>query len=80
MSKKQILSPLPGTFYRKPSPDSEEFIREGSAVTVDEVIGLAEVMKSFHEIKSTVSGASIKFLIADGDPVMPGQVIAEVDE
>lgn len=78
MSKKEIMSPLPGTFYRKPSPDSDNFKNDGDAVEVDDVVGLAEVMKSFHEIKSTVSGVSVKFLIQDGDAVMPGQVIAEV--
>jgi acetyl-CoA carboxylase biotin carboxyl carrier protein len=43
------------------------------------VVGLAEVMKSFHEIKSTVSGSELKFLVEDGDAIMPGQVIAEVE-
>ena len=79
MSKKQIMSPLPGTFYRKPSPDSENFKNDGDSVEIDDVVGLAEVMKSFHEIKSTVSGGKIQFLIEDGDAIMPGQVIAELD-
>ena len=36
-------------------------------------------MKSYHEIKSTVSGGGIQFLVEDGDAIMPGQVIAEVE-
>jgi biotin carboxyl carrier protein len=79
MGKKQITSPLPGTFYRKPSPDSENFKNDGDSVEIDDVVGLAEVMKSFHEIKSTVSGSELKFLVEDGDAIMPGQVIAEVE-
>ena len=50
MSKEQILSPLPGIFYRRASPESEEFKLQGDSVCVGDVIGLAEVMKSFHEI------------------------------
>ena len=79
MGKKQIMSPLPGTFYRKPSPDSENFKNDGDSAEIDDVVGLAEVMKSFHEIKSTVSGSELKFLVEDGDAIMPGQVIAEVE-
>jgi acetyl-CoA carboxylase biotin carboxyl carrier protein len=48
-------------------------------VCVGDVVGLAEVMKSFHEIKSQVAGYSINFLVEDGDPIMPGQVLAELD-
>ena len=79
MSKKQIMSPLPGTFYRKPSPDSENFKNDGDSVEVDDVVGLAEVMKSYHEINSTVSGGGIQLMVEDGDAIMPGQVIAEVE-
>ena len=77
MNKKQILSPLPGVFYRRSSPESEEFKVQGDSVSVGDVVGLAEVMKSFHEIKSMVAGSSIIFLVEDGDAIMPGQVLAE---
>jgi acetyl-CoA carboxylase biotin carboxyl carrier protein len=79
MSKEQILSPLPGIFYRRASPESEEFKSQGDSVCLGDVIGLAEVMKSFHEIKSQVAGYSINFLVEDGDAIMPGQVLAELD-
>jgi acetyl-CoA carboxylase biotin carboxyl carrier protein len=79
MSKTEIKSPLPGVFYRKPSPDSPSFKNDGDAVSPDDVIGLVEVMKSFHEVKAGVSGTGIRFLAENEDPIMAGEVIAEVD-
>jgi len=79
MSKIEIRSPIPGTFYRKPSPDSPVFKQDGADVALTDIIGLVEVMKTFHEISAGVSGTSIRFLIEDSEPVMAGQVIAEVE-
>nr|WP_272209601.1 acetyl-CoA carboxylase [Marinicella sp. W31]MDC2875416.1 acetyl-CoA carboxylase [Marinicella sp. W31] len=79
MSKLEIKSPLPGTFYRKPSPDAASFKEDGAAVTEKETIGLIEVMKSFHEISAGVAGANITFLVDDAEPVIAGQVLAEVE-
>ena len=45
---KEILSPLPGTFYRKPAPDKPVFKSEGDIVTVGEIVGLAEVIDRSH--------------------------------
>jgi acetyl-CoA carboxylase biotin carboxyl carrier protein len=79
MSKLEIRSPLPGTFYRKPSPDAAAFKEDGASVVDMDVIGLIEVMKTFHEIPAGVNGANISFLVDDAEPVMAGQVLAEVD-
>ena len=49
MATKQILSPLPGTFYRKPAPDKPLYKTDGDKVSTCEVIGLVEVMTSFNE-------------------------------
>lgn len=78
MSSVQIKSPLPGVFYRRPSPDSAPFKNDGDAVAAADVIGLVEVMKSFHEVKAGVSGNGVQFLVDDGDAVMAGQVLAEL--
>ncbi|MDU6376253.1 MAG: biotin/lipoyl-containing protein, partial [Bradyrhizobium sp.] len=45
----------------------------------DDVIGLVEVMKSFHEVKAGVAGKNIRFSVDDADAIMAGQVIAEVE-
>lgn len=79
MSKVEIKSPLPGTFYRKPSPDAAPFKEYGDSVSAGDVIGLIEVMKTFHEVKAGVDGKSITFLTDDQEPIMAGQPIAEVE-
>jgi biotin carboxyl carrier protein len=76
---KQILSPLPGTFYRRPSPDQPMFRNVGDAVAVGDVIGLIEVMKSFHEVLADQAGTLTAFIADDEEPVMAGQPLAELD-
>ena len=75
---KQLLSPLPGTFYRKPAPDKPVYKNEGDSVLVGDVIGLIEVMKSFTEVKAETAGTIMKFLIDNEEPVMAGQPLAEI--
>ena len=74
----QILSPLPGTFYRSTAPDKPPFKADGDAVAVGDVIGLIEVMKSFHEVKSDVAGTAVIFVADNEDPVMAGAVLADL--
>ena len=76
---KQILSPLPGTFYRKPAPDKPNFRTEGDVVKEGDVIGLIEVMKSFNEVKADKAGKITRFLTDNEEPVMAGQPLAEID-
>lgn len=80
MARQTIKSPLPGTFYRKPSPDDPPFKADGADVSAADTIGLVEVMKSFHEVPAGIDGTSLRFLIEDGDAVMAGQDIAEVEQ
>ena len=75
---KQILSPLPGTFYRRPAPDKPPFKADGDAVALGDVIGLIEVMKSFIEVHADTSGRIVKFVVDNEEPVMAGQPLAEV--
>ena len=79
MASKQILSPLPGTFYRRPSPDEPVYKENGDAVTVGDVIGLIEVMKSFHEVKAEVAGKVVKFLIENEAAIMAGQPLVDIE-
>ena len=80
MSKASIASPLPGTFYRKPSPEDPPYKDTGDTVAEGDVIGLIEVMKSFHEVKATAAGRISTFLVENEDAVMAGQVLVELDE
>jgi acetyl-CoA carboxylase biotin carboxyl carrier protein len=79
VAEKTITSPLPGTFYRRPSPDAEPFVTEGDAVAPGDVVGLVEIMKSFHEVKTEESGTLERFLVENEDAVEAGQDIAVVD-
>ena len=74
-----IHSHLPGTFYRSSAPDKAPFKADGDAVAVGDVIGLIEVMKSFHEVKSEVAGTNVRFETENEEPVMAGAVLAQVD-
>jgi acetyl-CoA carboxylase biotin carboxyl carrier protein len=75
---KQLLSPLPGTFYRKPAPDKPMYKNEGDQVAIGDVIGLIEVMKSFNEVKAETAGKIVKFLCDNEEPVMAGQPLVEI--
>ena len=55
---KEILSPLPGTFYRRPAPDKPPFKADGDVVAVGDVVGLIEVMKSFIEVHADAAARS----------------------
>ncbi|SIR36559.1 biotin carboxyl carrier protein [Rhizobium sp. RU20A] len=79
MSTIEIKSPLPGTFYRASSPETPPFKADGDAVAETDTIGLIEVMKTFQEVPAGVAGAKIRFLVDNEEPVMAGQVIAEVE-
>ena len=73
----QLLSPLPGTFYRRPSPDKPAYKENGDTVKSGDVIGLIEVMKSFNEVKADADG-KITFIADNEEPVMAGQPLAEI--
>lgn len=75
-----VQSPLPGIFYRKPSPDAEPYAKEGTRISVGDTIGLVEVMKSFHEVKAETAGVVVRFLVENEAPVEIGQEILEIAE
>ena len=79
MADKSIKSPMPGTFYRRPDPDSDPFVNEGDAVSPGDTVGLVEVMKSFHEIKAQEGGTVSKILLDDEDAVGAGQDVVELE-
>lgn len=79
MANQEIRSPLPGTFYRRPAPDQPPYMEEGDSLAKGDTIGLVEVMKSFHEVKSEVEGKVAKFLVENEDPVQAGQPLVEVE-
>lgn len=74
-----IISPLPGIFYRRPSPDKPAFVEEGDAVEAGQTIGLVEIMKQFSELKADAAGTISSLPVEDGGMVNPGDVVAVID-
>jgi acetyl-CoA carboxylase biotin carboxyl carrier protein len=70
-----IESPMVGTYYSKPNPDSPIFANIGDQVGPDSVVCLLEAMKVFNEIKAEQSGTIAKCCVKDGDAVEFGQVL-----
>ena len=74
----EIKSPMIGTFYRKPSPESESYVEVGDTVTADMVVCIIEAMKVMNEIKAEMSGVVTEILIEDSRPVEFGQPLFRV--
>lgn len=68
-----ITSPMVGTFYRSPSPESPPFAQTGDEVEPGKVVCIIEAMKLFNEIEAEVRGKIIKVLAENGKPVEYGQ-------
>jgi acetyl-CoA carboxylase biotin carboxyl carrier protein len=64
-----ITSPIVGTFYRSPSPDSEPFVEIGTHVSKGQTLCIIEAMKLMNEIESDISGTIIKILEQNANPV-----------
>lgn len=79
MAVKTIEAPIPGTFYRAPTPGEPPFKAEGDAVRPGDVVGLIEVMKTFTQVVAEDAGRIMRFLVANEDPVMAGQPLYEIE-
>ncbi|WP_201745383.1 acetyl-CoA carboxylase [Alteribacter lacisalsi] len=75
----EVVCPLPGVFYRRPSPDEPMYVEEGQSVKAGDVVGLVEVMKNYQEVHSETDGVIKNIKIEDGSVVEAGQVIAEIE-
>jgi acetyl-CoA carboxylase biotin carboxyl carrier protein len=74
-----IKSPIIGTFYRKPSPDKDVFVKVGDTINTGETVCIIEAMKLFNEVESEVSGKIVKVLVDDSSPVEFDQPLFLVD-
>ena len=74
-----IKSPMIGTFYRSPNPESDPFVSEGDSIKVGQTICIVEAMKLFNEIESEVSGKVVKVIANDSSPIEFDQPLFEVD-
>lgn len=74
----EIKSPIVGTFYATPSPDSEPYIEIGSSVGPQTVVCIIEAMKVMNEIKAETSGTVTEILVTNGQAVEYGQALFRV--
>ncbi|MDC3110476.1 acetyl-CoA carboxylase biotin carboxyl carrier protein, partial [Flavobacteriales bacterium] len=74
-----IKSPIIGTFYRKPSPDKDNFVNVGDEITDGQPLCVIEAMKLFNEIESDISGKIVKILVDDATPVEFDQPLFVID-
>jgi acetyl-CoA carboxylase biotin carboxyl carrier protein len=79
LADKTIKAQMPGTFYRRPDPESDSYVEEGDEISAGDTVGLIEVMKSFHEVKAEEDGTVSKFLVENEDPVDAGQDLVELE-
>jgi acetyl-CoA carboxylase biotin carboxyl carrier protein len=64
-----IKSPMIGTFYRSPNPESPNFVNVGDSVKAGDTVCIVEAMKLFNEIESDVTGKIVKILVDNASPV-----------
>ena len=70
-----IKSPIVGTFYSAPSPESDPFVRIGDHIGQDTVVCIIEAMKLMNEIQAEVSGEISRIYVENGQPVEYGQAL-----
>ena len=75
----KVTSPIVGTFYRKPSPDKDPFIKVGDVIQEGDILCIIEAMKMMNEIKSDFSGKVVSIDVEDGQPVEYGQHIITIN-
>lgn len=75
----EVKSPTPGTFYTKPDPDSEAYVKVGSRVSPDTTVCQIEAMKMFNEIKAECSGTVAEIVAENGQFVEYGTVLFRIN-
>ncbi len=75
----EIKSPMIGTFYLTPNPESAPFVTEGSSISAGKTVCIIEAMKLFNEIESEISGKIVKILVSNASPVEYDQPLFLVD-
>lgn len=76
----EVLSPIVGTFYRSPSPDSDSYVQVGDNVSVGKVLCIIEAMKLMNEIECDTNGKVIKILVENATAVEYNQPLFLIEK
>ena len=76
----EIVSPLPGVFYRRPGPGKDPFVEVGDRVEAGQTVGVVEIMKQFTEVQAHAAGVIDTFAVEDAAMVNPGDVLVILKE
>ena len=74
-----IKSPMVGTFYTRPNPETPAFVKVGDHISADQTVCIIEAMKVFNEIPAEVSGKIVAILVEDEEAVDYGKPLFKVD-
>ncbi len=74
-----INSPMVGTFYTRPNPEADAFIKVGDHINADTIVCVVEAMKVFNEIPADVSGQIVAVLVENEESVEFGKPLFKVD-
>ena len=74
-----VTSPIVGTFYRSPSPDTDPYVEEGDMIKKGQVLCIVEAMKLMNEIEAETDGKIVKILVESTTPVEFGQPLYLID-
>ena len=74
-----VKSPMVGTLYRAPNPESDPFVEIGSQVKIGDTLCIIEAMKLMNEIESEFAGTITEILIENGQPIEYGQPLFVVE-
>jgi len=78
-SERLIVSPMIGTFYRRPSPSSPPFVEVGDSVTPSTDVCIVEVMKLLNTIPAECTGKVARILVEDGATIDVGQALMVIE-
>ncbi len=74
-----VSSPMVGTFYSRPSPESDPFVSVGDRVEAGQTLCILEAMKLMNELESEVDGVVREILVEDAEPVEFGQLLFRIE-
>ncbi len=76
----EVRSPMVGTFYAAPSPDSDNYVSVGSSVSVGQTLCIVEAMKLMNEIEAETAGKVKEILVENAQPVEYNQILFTIEK